>query len=269
MRLIAILSVVVGLGLPVQADESRLRSLETGDAGRGWDAVGKLMLGDRGFCTGTLIRPDVVLTAGHCLFDKETGARIDAGVIEFLAGWRNGRAVAYRHVRRAVVHPDYVFSAEDPAERVAHDVAVLELDQPIRLPSVAPFRIEAAPLGGGQVGVVSYAQGRSEAPSLQEICSVLGRMPGTLVLSCSVDFGASGAPVFTMQDGAPSVVSVVSAKAEMDGKPISLASDIGTPLRDILAELDAGGGQLRRAETGVRVIAGGGGGAKFLRPGAP
>lgn len=269
MRAAAILILALALALPVGAQETRLRALDTGDESRGWDAVGKLLLADRGFCTGALIRPDLVLTAAHCLYDKESGRRIDPARIEFLAGWRNGRAAAYRHARRAVVHPDYVYSSENPAERVPVDIAVLELDQPIRLPSITPFAIERPPLNGGQVGVVSYAQGRSEAPSLQEICNVLGRMPGSLVLSCSVDFGSSGAPVFTIENGRTRIVSVVSAKAEMDGKPIALGADLEDPLEDVLAELDADEGQIRRVQPQLRMSAGAGGGAKFLRPESP
>ncbi|MEM8798570.1 MAG: trypsin-like serine protease, partial [Pseudomonadota bacterium] len=59
------------------ASESALKRLDTGDDSRGWEAVGKLNIDGRGFCTGALIAPDIVLTAAHCLYDKETGARID------------------------------------------------------------------------------------------------------------------------------------------------------------------------------------------------
>ena len=159
---------------PAVSQETRLRALETGDDSRGWEAVGRLNFGDRGFCTGALIEPNLVLTAAHCMFDKETGARIDAQDMEFLAGWRNGRAAAYRGVRRAVVHPDYVFGGVDRLDRVAYDLALLELDQPIRLPSITPFETDIGPATGDKVEVVSYAMDRSEAPSLQEVCFVLG-----------------------------------------------------------------------------------------------
>ena len=108
MRAALFIALLVGLAVPVGAEESRLISLETSDAGQDWQAVGRLNLGARGFCTGALIAPDLVLTAAHCLYDKDTGARIDDRDIEFLAGWRNGRAEAYRGVRTSVPHPDYI-----------------------------------------------------------------------------------------------------------------------------------------------------------------
>ncbi|MAE89375.1 MAG: trypsin, partial [Pelagibaca sp.] len=85
--------------------------MQSREDGRPWQAVGRLELAGKAFCTGALIAPDMVLTAAHCLFDAETGARIPADKIQFLAGWRNGRAAAYRRVRRAVAHPSYDFTA--------------------------------------------------------------------------------------------------------------------------------------------------------------
>jgi protease YdgD len=157
------------------AEDTGMVSLETADDARGWDAVGKLVLGDHGFCTGALISPQLVLTAAHCLYDKTTGVQIHPEDIEFQAGFRNGRALAYRRVARAVAHPDYRYTAADDLDRVIADLALLELDQPIRLPSLQPFETGAAPVEGDPVAVVSYAQYREEAPSIQESCDVLAR----------------------------------------------------------------------------------------------
>ncbi|MDQ1848846.1 trypsin-like peptidase domain-containing protein [Gemmobacter fulvus] len=265
MRLIATLALML-MCLPALAQDARLRSLQTGDDSRGWDAVGRLNLGRKGFCTGALIAPDLVLTAGHCLFDKETGARIDPTEIEFLAGWRNGRAAAYRHVKRAVAHPDFVFGGQEKLERVTHDLALLQLDQPIRLPSILPFETDSQPLTGSSVGVVSYAKDRAEAPSLQEMCEVLAQKPEMLILSCDVDFGASGSPVFSLRGGVARVVSVVSAKAEVEGKPVALGTSLEGPLADLRAEMAETSGTMPGGTASVRRMGGQGGGAKFLRP---
>lgn len=264
-----VLSVLASLAaLPAAAQDAGMVGLQTADDSRGWDAVGKLMLGDRGFCTGALIAPHLVLTAAHCLFDKDTGVQMRAEDIQFYAGWRNGRAVAYRSVRRAVTHPDYRYGGSDKLERVNADLALLELNQPIRLPSLTPFETDVTPGQGDTVGVVSYAQDRSEVPSIQEVCEVLAERAATLILSCSVDFGSSGAPVFAIRDGVARVVSVISAKAEVDGRKVALAVPLAAPLAVLRATLAESRMTTARAGSEEAKLLSGarGGGAKFIKP---
>ncbi|MBI1170981.1 trypsin-like serine protease [bacterium] len=264
MRLI--LSLILMLASPVLADQSPLVKLQTLNDSRGWEAVGKLMLGERGFCTGALIAPQLVLTAAHCLYDKETGARMNPSDIKFLAGWRNGRAAAYRGVRQAVTHPDYVYREDGSIDRVADDVALIELDQPILLPSIHPFAVGAAPQAGDVVGVVSYAQDRADNPSLQQQCNVMNKQTDILVMTCDVDFGSSGAPVFQMLNGVPQIVSVVSAKAEVDGGRVSLGSALQIPVARLMDALKAGDAA-RGDVAHVQILSGGlSGGAKFVKP---
>ncbi len=254
---------------PLAATDSRLARLDTLETGRGWDAVGRLDIGGTGFCTAALIAPDRVLTAAHCLFDRRTGERIDPAQLEFLAGWRNGRAAAYRQVRRAVVHPDYAFDATDTAARVRNDLALLELQQPIRNTVITPFGIARPPRKGAQVGVVSYAVDRADAPSLQQLCDVKARQQGILVMSCSVDFGSSGAPVFLHGVDGPSIVSVVSAKAETDGGNVALGTALAGLLPALNAQLRAGEGHALPPPPSVNRVTAGARretGAQFLRP---
>ncbi len=252
------------------SDDTYLESLDTTDEGRAWEAVGRLDINGVGFCTGALIAPNLVLTAAHCLFDKDSSDRISYDEIEFLAGFRNGRASAYRGIRRAVVHPEYVYDGEVSSERVSNDVALLELVRPIQNTTVVPFETAGRPAKGSDVGVVSYAKDRAEAPSLQEVCKVIGRQQGILIMSCQVDFGSSGAPIFSFDGDEPRIVSVVSAKAEVRGERVALGTSLEAPLELLRAELDAGKGFEVSTPPGVnRVVVGGmrnETGAKFIKP---
>lgn len=256
---------------PAQEQATGLKALMNYYQARGWEGVGRLNIGYGGMCTGALISEREVLTAAHCLYDSRTGKLVDPAQIKFLAGWRNGRASAQRGVRRAVVHPDYEFTGPGGELRVSNDVALLELDSPIVLHNIQPFDTAERPRKGAQVGVVSYAHDRADTPSLQEVCHVLARQRGSLILSCDVDFGSSGAPIFVEVDGIPRIVSVVSAKATVRGRRVSLGTSLEEPLADLRGILNGTIGvteatAARTVRVGEPRVLNGGGGAKFLKP---
>ncbi len=273
MRIVFLfLAFLLLLTFAASAEEtSPLKTLTTGNQSRGWEAVGRLDIAGRAFCTGSLIAPDLVLTAAHCMYDGESGRRYEANDIEFRADWRNGRASAYRSVRRAIPHPDYQYAGIDRNTRIAFDLALLKLDRPVSNARIQPLTTDGRPRKGAEVGVISYAHDRAESPSLQELCHVLARRSGTLILSCEADFGSSGAPIFTIgEDGVARIVSLISAKANLNGRKVSLGTSLEGPLTDLRALMAAEEAQLAGEPPKVRVMKGDHGrdrtGAKFLRP---
>lgn len=227
------------LAMPAWADggAGRLHKLLNADEARAWQAVGRLNIGAHSFCTGALVAPDLVLTAAHCLYDPVTGAKIPSDEVEFLAGWRNGRAVAYRKARRFVVSKNYDYNQHVVLQRVANDVALIELERPIRDSSVVPFKRYDVTRIGEDVKVVSYAKDRSEVPSIEEPCNILDADARTLVLSCTVNFGASGSPIFVEDKGEAKIASVVSAMAKWRDRDVSLGVSLGDPVDDLIRQL--------------------------------
>lgn len=268
--------VVVWLVLVAQsafAGDGNLRPLDTGVVAGRWAAVGRIDLGSRGFCSGTLIAPDVVLTAAHCLYDKATGEPFRPADLTFLAGWRDGRAAAARNGVMILPHPGYRPGLEEGSkahrDQIGNDIGLIKLAEPILLPSITPAPTGVLPNRGDRVEIVSYARGRSEAASMQDVCSVLGTEGRVAALDCPVDFGASGSPVFRDTTYGSEVVLVISATAEMNGKPVAIAASVEGVLAGLMARLDRAA---RAAAPGALRVQGGGsgmgaGGAKFLRVG--
>lgn len=234
LRVISVVIAVI-FGGSAGAQTSNLRSLETLQIGREWVSVGRLILNyGVGFCTATLISNDLILTAAHCLYDPDTGRKYELEGYEFQAGWRNGRAESYRRIRAAAAHPKYLLANKSDVNRLKYDVALLRLDTPIRKSNIPPVAMSELPKPGDSVGVVSYARGRVNAPSIQDTCVVQSEYSGVLVMTCSVDYGASGSPVLVSSNGQPQITGVVSAMAEMNGRLVSLGTSLRSTVPDIL-----------------------------------
>lgn len=257
----------LGASTAIAQTESALVTLETRQDSQGWEAVGRLDVINKGFCTAALIRDKLLLTAAHCVYD-DNNELISPDEFMFQAGLTNGRAEATRGIGRLVAHPDYdPTGASGRVTNVANDIAVLELDQPIRRTRIQPFPVAQRPLAGDEVAIVSYGKDRSEAPSLQKACTVLGRQNGAIVMNCEAEFGSSGAPVFRLQNGRAEIVSVVSAVAQAGGKEVSLGTSLQEPLQELLAHFAnvgpaQSGGSQRLFSLGDRNTTG----AKFVRP---
>lgn len=217
----------------------------------GWEAVGRVEL-PLGYCTGTLIASDLVLTAAHCIHDSETGEQVRPEFVRFRAGYGNGSDIAVRKVRKVAVPEGYEARSADRLrpDMIQKDVALLLLDDPISRVLAIPFSLHSDPSKGETVSVVSYGRGRDDTLSWQRECHVVDRFPGGLMsFDCNVTFGSSGAPVLARDGSRKRIISLVSAGGRNGDGPVGY----GMYLPDVVADLRR---QLRREVQQMPVTSG-------------
>lgn len=260
---LALLSCFAG---PALAQNAPLQGLDRIEKAEPWEAVGRLD-SDTGFCTATLIAPDLVLTAAHCTYAPRSGQPTAPGDLTFRAGFRNGKAQAVRKVVQIARAAGYVHNGPDHGAKVRTDVALLRLATPIASHIIDPFIVEPRPVTSGPVTVVSYGQGRSEVPSLQRECQVKGTFGGIVAMDCDVTFGSSGAPVFLRTLDKVRIASVISGIASVGGDRHTVGMALPKIVSDLKADLRANGpapvAKVRRIGVGNRSNTG----AKFVTAG--
>jgi protease YdgD len=268
-------ALVLVLGFPALAqDSSGLDRLDSRDDLRGWEAIGRVDVRDGGFCTGTLIAPDLVLTAAHCVINDD-GSPVPAGQITFRAGLANGSAFVEATIAQTVVDESYRKIRPAPMDMVRIDVALLQLAAPVPATTIAPFTV-GVPDAGEEVSVVSYADGREDALSLQRVCNVVARHEGLIAVDCDVSYGSSGAPVLDNSGGYRArIVSIISVGSTFDGKRVAVGMELPSVVDKLKASLRSGkvtsSAVLAKTDTGSvgkRIPVGGGNdtGARFVKP---
>jgi protease YdgD len=179
-----------------------------------WAAVGRVNRETGGFCTGTLVASNLVLTAAHCLYDGRTGNRVAPGRLHFVGGYRRGGFVAHA-VARAVFHPAaFSFSGPSGLRRAANDWALLVLaapvaTRPIPVRSLSARNLTALPRD--RLMRAGYSQDRPHLLSLHNGCGVSDDVGGgpVMIHTCDATRGDSGSPLIIMTDEGPFVVGVI------------------------------------------------------------
>ena len=187
---------------PVSAQSLPERALGPSEIAE-WQAVGRVNHGlsvQDSTCTGTLVSPTLVLTAGHCIGDGQA--------LAFLPGSHAERPLTRLPVAGAALHPDHATPLE--LETIPNDLARLTLASAT---DITPLPLGPPPVPGETLALLSYRNGALDAPVMSPGCSVLDVRDRRVTLTCRAHSGMSGAPVIRFTNRGPELSAILIATA--------------------------------------------------------
>ncbi|WP_171060673.1 serine protease [Poseidonocella sp. HB161398] len=210
-------------GLAVSGERGAPRALPAGSARvllsapqqAGYSAVGQVRTGPKArHCTATLIAPDLVLTAAHCVSNPGTGWVAQPYRTVFWPAYRKGGEAGAVAAAALAVAGRYLEGAA-----LAEDLALLRLKAPVPAEVARPIPVAEAPLlRGHPLEVLSFGYDAPDALAREAPCEALAPLRGAMVTSCEAVGGMSGAPVIVEDaEGRLRVAAVVSSRLARAG----------------------------------------------------
>jgi len=158
-------------------------------------AVGRVERANGG-CTGTLVAPDLVVTAAHCVVDRDTGEPLAPETLRFRAGAAGERERATARIASVEVAGAFTHTPEPTRLDQLHcDLARLRLARPL---DVAPLAITDGP-DAPSFDAIGYPAYAPRYQRKQYACTKSDRPApdGLWPTTCFAVPGVSGAPLLT------------------------------------------------------------------------
>ena len=202
-------TLLMSLACLATASAAGPRPIEIVPVGSPSSAVARLHNGTGGYCTAALLRPDLAVTAAHCLYNRRTGRWLPPKSIHILLGYDRGD---YGFHTTASEYRTGGFDPELAGETLAKDWALLTLAQAAPRQYATLDLHQGAYTPGRLFHMIGFASPRKHALSRTSDCTA--RMIGSLLASdCQSAAGMSGAPLVDNASGAIIGIQIGNAMA--------------------------------------------------------
>ena len=160
-----------------------------------WNAVGQVNVGgyrSRMECTGSLIAPNVVITAAHCVMDPRRGQPHSINEIHFVAGVRRSNSLGHSTAKCLHFSPGYEFGKQLPSV----DLVLITLSDDLN--DILPVELNHAEVDSSDVALVyaAYLADRRYVLTGEFGCRLKALQDNLWLTDCEASPGSSGGPVF-------------------------------------------------------------------------
>jgi protease YdgD len=180
-----------------------------------WSAIGQVNIARyrrMSHCTGTLIAPDRVMTAAHCVTDASTGKLVPLQAIHFLTGVFGARWKEHAQPKCVILPKTRRQGVETPTKRppkgyslawFADDFALLILDRPLKAKPVPVADNAGADSDPGPLHHAAFAGDRRYRLTAHLGCALRARTrDGLWLTDCDTyEAGSGGAVLVERGDG--------------------------------------------------------------------